>query len=462
MKYSFIAVLFICCLPAQLFGQESSIYSYDEFIQQVKEYYPLIRQLDLYEQKSKAYIKKAKGEFDPKINLNVDQKSFDQKNYFQKYEGKLKIPVWYGIDIESGYENFNGSFLNAENTVPEDGLIYAGVKVPLGQGLFYNDRQKILEESRIIEFQNELDQKEKYNEILLKASQSYIKWQVLSEKLTLYRRMLSIAKERFENVKLLYQKGANPAIDTLEAKLIVENRNLNVFKTEEKLIEAKLALSLFLWSENLLPLELSENVNPEKINISNYDNTIDRIVLDQENLIKGTTKFQSLLNENRGLIIEEKLLKEGLKPILNVRLNPLLSLANNGINYNQNDYKIGAEFAYPLLNRKTKGKLELIRIEQQENKFDQILTNQEIHIAIDQNINAQLFIESRHDIAQNNALIADELLSAENEKFNIGESSIFLINAREQKKIDFETKILDLKMELILKQLELIGISQQF
>jgi hypothetical protein len=44
------------------------------------------------------------------------------------------------IEIKAGFDNNEGVYLNPENTVPNQGLTSLGVTVPLGQGLFINQR----------------------------------------------------------------------------------------------------------------------------------------------------------------------------------------------------------------------------------------------------------------------------------------------------------------------------------
>jgi len=443
-------------------GQEKTILTYEEYINRVKTFHPQIMQLKLYDQKSDAYIKKAKGGFDPKINLGYDNKSFEDKNYWEKLEGKLKVPLWYGIDIESGYDVNNGQFINTENTLPENGLLYAGLKIPIGSGLLFNERRKVLEEAKLIGEQIELKRIEKYNEIILKASKRYVKWQIADEKQKLFNRMVAIAVERFENVKASYLEGANPAIDTLEAKIIVDNRNQEVLKNQEKLMKARLDLSIYLWDEGYVPLEVNDITYPEPFNINQWQDPVDEIIINQQSYASNNTQILRINNDQKLLENEKRLLKENLKPEFNIRVNPLLNTSDNSVSFSQNNYKLGAHFSYPILNRKVRGKLALVELERQENQLDQVNLMRNIELNLNAQINSTEFIKNRHTIAKENAKNSQSLVQAEMEKFSIGESSIFLINAREQKQIDFQEKVLDLKLELISQQLEIIGLTQKF
>ena len=55
-----------------------------EFLSYVKNYHPIVRQANLVLNSSEAKLLKARGAFDPKIEVDFDKKLFKEKEYYNK------------------------------------------------------------------------------------------------------------------------------------------------------------------------------------------------------------------------------------------------------------------------------------------------------------------------------------------------------------------------------------------
>ena len=95
--------------------------------------------------------------------------------------------------------------------------------------------------------------------VLYDASLAYFNWKKNFNEVKLYEEYNENAEIRFKGIKTLIVQGDKPAIDSIEAGIIVKNRILNLEDSKLKLAKAKLELSNFLWLENNIPLELSRN-----------------------------------------------------------------------------------------------------------------------------------------------------------------------------------------------------------
>ena len=68
---------------------------------------------------------------------------------------------------------------------------------------------------------------------------------------------------RFEGIKTRAKSGDIAAIDTLEAKIALQNRALSLEQAKVKLMKCSLELSNFLWMNDNIPVELQPNVIPD-------------------------------------------------------------------------------------------------------------------------------------------------------------------------------------------------------
>ena len=108
------------------------------------------------------------------------------------------------------------------------------------------------------------------------------------------------------------------------------------------------------------------------------------------------------------------------------------------------NYKAGLKVSMPIFNRKAKGDLELLDLKIVDTNYKFRQKVQELKNKI---INYQsLLLNSKQQVNINQSVVTNykNLLNAENEKFRFGESSIFLLNSREQKLISSQIKLIKL------------------
>jgi outer membrane protein TolC len=468
-----IRIFFFLLISIPVFGQNidsTKIFSLEKYLTWVRVYHPVMQQANLLQNKTDASILEARGIFDPKWFGDYEDKSFDQKNYFRIGEAGLKIPTWFGVDVKMAYLWSNGDFLNPEGKLPANGQAILGIEVPLLQGLFFDQRRAQVQQARLLQDGNEAIRRTIVNDLLVDAIETYWKWAYQNQIRQVYENSLNLAQARFELVKSSFEQGDKPAIDTLESLIQIQNRTLQYSQAQVDFRNATLKLSNFLWFEDLTPLEVSENLSPE-------DLQADWNFLEEKpnpdflrNLADSHPELQSILVKQEQLQIKERLKLEQFKPNLRFNYNFLgdgfdwtdnnstESAVNNLVTEN---YKWGLKFSYPLLLRKERGGLELVRIEQLENQYK--LGEKQLKIS---NKIIAIFQQLETTFGQINILESmvgnyETLLDAEFEKFRIGESSIFLLNSREQKLIDSQMKLNKLQTEFQKLKWKLRGAKGQ-
>jgi outer membrane protein TolC len=436
----------------------------------VRAYHPVMQQANLLENKADASLLEARGVFDPKWFSDYEDKSFDQKNYFRIGEAGLKIPTWWGIDVKMAYLWSNGQFLNPEGNLPTNGQAIIGVEIPLLQGLVFDQRRAQVQQARLLRDGNEAFRRTIVNDLFIKAIDTYWKWAYKNQIRQVFENSLNLAQDRFQLVKSSFEQGDKPAIDTLESLIQIQNRQLQYRQAQVDFRNATLDLSNFLWFEDLMPLEVSENLRPEDLQADwNFleEKPNDDFI---RNIADSHPELQSILIKQEQLNIKEKLKREEFKP--NLRFN--YNFLGNGFDWTDNNssetvvnnlvtenYKWGLKFSYPLLLRKERGGLQLVRIEQLENQYK--LGEKQLKIL--NKINA-IYQQLETTFGQINTLESmvinyETLLDAEFEKFRIGESSIFLLNSREQKLIDSQMKLNKLQTEFQKLKWKLRGAKGQ-
>lgn len=427
MKKIISLLLFTTVVFAQ---QNQKELSYNEFLGFVKKYHPAVKQANLNINEAQANLMMARGGFDPKIEVDFSKKQFKDTEYYSILNSSFKIPTWYGIELKAGFDNSEGIYVNPENTTPNSGLTSLGITVPIGQGLFINQRMATLRSAKIQLQLSESERKLEAIEVLYEASLAYFNWKKNYDEVVLYERYYKNADIRFKGIKSLIEQGDKPAIDSIEARININNRLLNLEDSKLKLTKSQLELSNFLWLENNIPLELAEDMIPETTLDKTLVETLKTNDLMQEASIANHPKLNALQSKLEMLNIERKFKANLLLPKIDLGYH-YLSEPSNFDNYEFNDYKIGVNFSFPIFLRKERGSLKLTKFKIQDTEFD--LAFEKVQLV--NKINAQQ--TEIKSLLKQRQLIDDlvrdynAMLAAEERMFSLGESSMFLINSRE-------------------------------
>ena len=420
-------------------------FSDDLFYQLVVKNHPLSKQANLELEYGRVSVLKAKGGFDPKVFNSLNQKYYNSKQYYSLLDAGLKVPTWYGLELKTGFENNRGTFIDNQEKSPQGGLWYGGASLTLGQGLFIDQRRAELAKSKIFQQSTVFERQLQLNELIYEAGYAYWNWFLVHNSREVLSEALDLARVRLQAVKQSAEYGDRPFIDSVEAKIQVQNREsmLRSFEAEQQNAINKLAT--YLWEENLVPLELDSLTRP----VSLDSISIKALLTLSETIIDSTLNNHPYLQitnfKIKSLEVDQRLKKEQLKPTLNLNYNFL----NEPINYNPfnqfsvNNYKWGFNFEMPVFLRKERADFQLSNIKLQDEKLN-FENNKAYLLAKIQNANVDLKNSIvQLEIYRNTVSDSKRLLDAEKTMFEGGESSLFLINARETAYIQSKLKYIE-------------------
>jgi outer membrane protein TolC len=437
MRNLVVFLFFLISTVPQLQAQDSIVLQFNEYLGYVKKYHPIAKQAELAISMGQANLMKSRGGFDPKIEVDYARKEFKGTEYYDELNATFKIPTWYGIDLKGNFEQNEGAFLNPADNVPTEGLYSAGVSVSLGRGSWINERMATLKQAKFFREQTEADRDLLVNQILFDASLTYFDWLQAYRDSKVFVNFLKNAQIRFEGIKKSALAGEIAAIDTVEAKIAVQSRALELEQANVRFRNKSLELSNFLWLNDNIPLELQSNVIPEEDIAADIDSTLEILGKPLDSFtIENHPKLRSLGFKIEGLEVDKRLKINKLLPTIDVDYNFLTETPELSNSFVTDEYKGGVTFQLPLFLRKERGDLRLAKIKLQDAEFEfdnaQIVIRNKVFAIYNE-------LESFED---QNVLIQDivtntrALLSAEERKFSFGESSLFLINTRESKLID--------------------------
>ncbi len=455
-QFIFTLLLPVFC-TAQNQVPEPAILTPEGFINIVKKYHPVIKQAEINIEKARAGIVVARGGFDPAVYLNSEQKTFDGKYYYQYTNPELKIPTWYGVEVKAGLENNGGEFLNRETSSGKSS--YLGVSVPLAKNLVMDRRRAFLQQAKIFRLQSESERLNITNDLLFDAYASYWNWvreyqlyQILSD-------AVRVNETRFELVKIGFRQGDRPAIDTIEA--LVQLQNFQYLQNESlvKFRNAGVDLSAFLWLPNNNYYQLSVETTPDVKWQFQNTNDIPLGILDEIIYTARLThpKLRIFDFKLQDLEIERKLKFQSLLPMVNVKAN----LLNRGYDvfkgarpgFYENNYKFGIDLGMPLRLSEGRGAYRIAKLKITETNYEISLQQQSIENKIRNYYNELAGLQQQINIYEQAYINYQILFRGEDIRFKAGESTLFLLNTRENKVLETLQKLTELRAKFYKTQI---------
>lgn len=438
---------------------DSLILTYDEYIENIIQFHPIARKANLQLKLAEAETQAAKGTLDPILSSNWDQKDFDEKLYYRMYQGRLIFPTPIGVDVSAGYANSEGEYLNPQNVTDPYGLWFIGIEANLLQGLIVNERRAALQQAKIFQDLAENEKQILLNELIYSASMSYLQWQQFYYFQQILKENVSISNTYFENTKISYEHGEKSTMDTLEAFIAYQDAINLLQRNESTLIKARQNLENYLWFNNL-PITLQPSTQPESFGSTVFPVETN---LNIAELAANNPLIQASINKQSVFEIEQKLKREKLKPKLKVKYNPLISTSSNSVapSYSFYDYTWGFDFSMSLFLRSERAGIQKGEIKLQEIDLDIQDKRNELKNKIENSLQQQAILIEQVSVFEQNVKGYKQLLEGENEEFKYGESSVFLLNQRQEKYINGQLKLIEMKIKLQRERLNYLYYSNK-
>jgi len=440
------------CLVASLFctvyGQ-SKVLSLDETLNIIRKYHPVAKQASLSVSIAEASLTANRGAFDPSLYLRNERKTFDGKNYFSYTNQELKIPTWFGVDVKAGFENNIGD--RVEPMFSPGKSTYAGLSIPLLKNLLFDKRRAAVQQAKIMVNLSKQDRLLAINDLLFEAADAYWAWVSAYQSYVIFSNTMSINTQRFENVKQQFVGGDRAGIDTTEALSQLQNIESLQIQSWLNLQKQRLLLSNYLWNESDFPYEMSDDIVPDSswnsVSIQAYPlpSLTDAITT----AINTHPKLLSLGYKVNMLDVDKRAKFQGLLPTFDINYNFL----NKGYGTKDffgtalfnNNYKYGFQLGMPLFQRQSRGEYTMAKLKLKSQQLENSQQRLEIENKVKSYFSEIVAMQKQVTLFDKNLKNQQLLLVAEETKFSIGESSLFLVNSRENKLLETQQKLAELK-----------------
>ena len=433
--------------------------TFDTFFGIVSRNHPVVREARLIEVGADGDVTAARGAFEPKIDASWEQKRFAsssgsaQSLYWNYADIALKIPTPFGADVKMGFERATGRFINPQLFTPANGLFSAGLSIPLGQRILTDERRTALRVARALRGVAEAERIAMTNKLLYSAAKSYAEWYAAGLQLQVIRDGVRLADVRYAAIASRVKAGDAAGIDSIEAAAELNRRRAQLQGAEQTYFAATLDLTSYAWDDRVQPMELAPSSVPS-------DSGLGRVTLDSAAvpaLLARVTAQHPEVRKADGKLsqaaAERSLARQAMIPLVSAELYALRNrderfdigeaIARDG------NFKGAINVSSPLLFFKERGKFRSTDAKFDRAELEARETRRDVLLLVRTAINDLSQFEAQLTLQRDAVRLFRILSAGERTRFEAGESTLFLLNARERQVLEEELKYVALQAKYL-------------
>lgn len=428
-KNQFILGLCYLLLSSVCSASETDKLTLHKVLHRVNLYYPKIKIARLEITKAQSTHLSALGKFDP--SLDASTRSQPAGGYINNYgDTQLTVPTLYnGVKLFAGYRNGNGNWpIYYQNYLTNSGGEYrAGLSLPLLRDrLIDKERTNLLTTAESIEMKIH-DAEAVKIKIYQETIKAYWQWVEAGWQLKTFRHLLELAKKRQHAIEQQANQGDLPKLAITENLQQIVQREQLLNQGRMIFEQAGINLSLYYRDAQGNPLIPTESNLPSQVLNNPRQLSPGLSQLTQHPSLKRLQNYSRIIRLKRDLAQNE------LLPNLDATAYTFKQNGTGGYPLLIPEAAfVGVSFKFPVLRREAKGNLirtqsELYQIRAEKKLlYDQLkneLTN--LYIGIRRIQQQVAFLKKEYHLAL-------KVQHGETQKFHAGDSTLFLVNQREQ------------------------------
>jgi outer membrane protein len=426
----------------------------EDVLQNVDRNHPKLRGANLQRDIASFKRLEKQGAFDPVVFAGSDYLRFNTEFDAKTQRGKvgemrvadagIEFQTRYGVKIGAGTRFNLGKVKSPLSPTGSGGEYFMEFKIPFLRGARINEKSAAERQAFLGEPMAQAEYELTRLELLLKAANSYWDWATSKGKLDVARNLLKLAEFRADAVRQRVSAGDLPQIDATEADLEVQRRQGGVIKSERDLQKAAFKLSVFLWGADGRPIPSPEESQaPTRL--------APPVVFTSQQAEEGQRSALARRPELQMLSLDRQINQVDLELARNQRL-PAVDFSfspgrDTGLGAIGNTAKASVSFSLPLRQRNAEGRIGSALSKIQKVDFDLLNERQRITVEVLDALNAINTAYDRYRAAAQEVDLAERLEEGERTKFQLGDSTLFLVNQRERSTAEARMKLIEIQAE---------------
>ena len=414
--------------------------------------HPVAQQARLVAQQARNELRQAWGAFDPTITATWDQKVAGGVSYYNYVDAELKIPLPIGADVTLAFDRTLGKYANPDRRTDGTGTLSAGVSIPLGQRIITDERRTALAVARAARDAGAADQTAILNKLLFTAAKAYGGWYEGWQRRAVAAEGEALAAFRLAAVRQRVVNGESAPIDSAEALLELQRRQVTRAEAENAWYLATLEVTALLWSETGAPAALPAGAVP----------TVDGIAVAVDSarlatlLAEAARRHPDLLKHDarvRQAQAQQRLAAQGVLPFAEAKVAGVADRDDglppvSGQRLSDN-FKGGLVVKTPLVFARETGRLGAASDRLDVQRLERERLRRDVELEVRGTVFELATLEQLLARQRETVRLARLLRNAEQVRFENGESTLLVVNLRERLVLDEAVKLAALEAKVV-------------
>jgi len=412
-----------------------------ELLQSMERHYPPL--LVALEEQAVAdgELTQALGAFDLQLALQADADRFGYYENERLNVGVEQPFAWQGLSAYGGWRVGDGKF------APYDGKLdtrgggewRGGWKIPLFRNRAIDGRRAGLQRAEIGRRLAQLSIDQQRLLIRQIALRRYWDWVAAGQRLRIANDVLDVALQRDRALRESVDLGQIPSIEARENERQILQRRAQTVEAQRGIELAAIELSLFYRDDSGQPRRADPAQLPKQL--PNSEDIEDQKLADDLAIaLAKRPEIERLAAQQEQVQIDLALAENEMLPTLDLGLGFTTETGGGSVQRGPTDAKASLRFDLPLQRRAATGKRMAAEAKLRQVVQRAQFARDQVEAEVRDAASAVRAAHRRHALAAEEVSVAIDLAAAERDRFRLGDSTLFLVNLREQAAVDAELR----------------------
>lgn len=422
-------------------GGKRRVLQLDEVISATLASHPALKAEMQERSTADADLLSSEGAFDPSIKGEFFSNVTGgySGNYGSTYvEQPLKF---YGSKLIGGYRLGDGTFPIYDNYYDTNsgGEAGFGIEVPLVRDGPIDRRRANIGKSVSGQALADSLIDQRRIELARAAALTYWDWNAARNKISIYRRLLDVAKERDRQITERVLRGDLPDFDRVDNQRAVLQREAQLLAAERSCRSAEYSLSLFLRDGAGNPQSIESFQELKRIPVPPF--VPSRISSDPVGeASEARPEFKNIRAQHEQNRLELKLARNQILPRLDLRVFSSNDYGTGDPKRDEAEVKAGVRLEIPLATRTQQGRIDFYEARERKLEFTETFLRERIRTDVQDALNGLEIARKRVEVVAKEVKASEDLAKGELKRFQLGDSNLIFVNLREQNAADAEVR----------------------
>lgn len=420
-----------------------------EVLSQLRDNYPPLQAARLKVEQTRGKWLAKQGAFDTKLKSKLQGTPLGYYQHLQM-DSLLEQPTpWWGATVFSGYRLGLGHFADydGKKETLSLGEIRTGLQLPLLRNGSIDLRRTEIAVLGLQVQMAELELFQKQLKFSAKALKAYWTWVAARRKIDLAQKLLALAQTRVAQLQSEIQLGKKPPVSALENQRALLKRQNKILDLQREEREAALELSLYLRGAHVPSTQEPASFPEAPLCAPSSGDQVIQQALQQ----RPEVLILQLQQEQNQLGLD--LAHNQLLPDLGFFLTLSQDLGEGSKSKAPFELETGLSLEWPLQMRKERGQVAILEAEAAQLHLQTEFAQNSIRMEIAQALMQVQNACGQMELAERESKVAAQLAAAEWERFELGSSTLFVVNKREQAASDAQMRLVEAQKAYYLAEM---------